>query len=51
MLQATTPALRQSQGKIVFVSSGAATGDTQGWAAYNSTKVRFTGILLLKFAV
>lgn len=39
MLQATAPALRQSKGKIVFVSSGAATGDTQGWAAYNSTKV------------
>lgn len=38
MLQAATPALRESKGKIVFVSSGAATGDTQGWAAYNSTK-------------
>ncbi|KAJ9126274.1 hypothetical protein QFC24_002005 [Naganishia onofrii] len=44
MLQATTPALRQSQGKIVFVSSGAATGDTQGWAAYNSTKAAMNSL-------
>ncbi|GHJ89758.1 hypothetical protein NliqN6_6160 [Naganishia liquefaciens] len=44
MLQATTPALRESKGKIVFVSSGAATGDTQGWAAYNSTKAAMNSL-------
>ncbi|KAJ9116035.1 hypothetical protein QFC20_000704 [Naganishia adeliensis] len=44
MLQATAPALRQSKGKVVFVSSGAATGDTQGWAAYNSTKAAMNSL-------
>ncbi|KAI5452537.1 hypothetical protein NCC49_000699 [Naganishia albida] len=44
MLQATAPSLRQSKGKIVFVSSGAATGDTQGWAAYNSTKAAMNSL-------
>ncbi|KAJ9118152.1 hypothetical protein QFC22_004055 [Naganishia vaughanmartiniae] len=44
MLQSTTTALRQTKGKIVFVSSGAATGDTQGWAAYNSTKAAMNSL-------
>ncbi|KAJ9111660.1 hypothetical protein QFC19_001018 [Naganishia cerealis] len=44
MLQSTAEALRQSKGKVVFVSSGAATGDTQGWAAYNSTKAAMNSL-------
>lgn len=36
--RAALPALRESKGTVVFVSSGAATGQTAGWAAYNASK-------------
>lgn len=41
MLQHATPHLRSAEngGKVVMVSSGAATGNTSGWGCYNSTKV------------
>jgi NAD(P)-dependent dehydrogenase (short-subunit alcohol dehydrogenase family) len=41
MLQHATPHLRSSEngGKVVMVSSGAATGNTSGWGCYNSSKV------------
>ncbi|CRG88692.1 short-chain dehydrogenase [Talaromyces islandicus] len=36
--KAALPALRESKGKIVFTSSGAATSATAGWALYGATK-------------
>lgn len=38
MVQAALPSLRQSKGRIVITSSGAATGAYQGWGAYGSGK-------------
>ncbi|KAL1591831.1 hypothetical protein SLS59_010059 [Nothophoma quercina] len=38
MVQAALPSLRQSRGRIVITSSGAATGAYQGWGAYGSGK-------------
>ena len=38
MVQAALPSLRKSRGRIVFTSSGAATGAYQGWGAYGSGK-------------
>ncbi|KAJ4993038.1 oxidoreductase C30D10.05c [Stagonosporopsis vannaccii] len=38
MVQAALPSLRQSHGRIVITSSGAATGAYQGWGAYGSGK-------------
>ena len=38
MVQAALPFLRQSRGRIVITSSGAATGAYQGWGAYGSGK-------------
>ncbi|KAF8529186.1 NAD-P-binding protein [Hysterangium stoloniferum] len=37
-VRSALPRLRESKGKIVFVSSGAATGGIAGWGAYNATK-------------
>ena len=39
-LRVTLPSLRASEhgGRIIFVSSGAATGNTYGWAPYNASK-------------
>lgn len=36
--KAALPALRESKGKIVFTSSGAAASATGGWALYGATK-------------
>ncbi|KAJ6115248.1 Short-chain dehydrogenase/reductase SDR [Penicillium sp. IBT 16267x] len=36
--KAALPALRQSKGKIIFTSSGAATGKYRGWGIYAATK-------------
>ncbi|KAF2997657.1 hypothetical protein E8E13_005543 [Curvularia kusanoi] len=38
MIQAALPSLRETSGRIVITSSGAATGHYQGWAAYGSGK-------------
>lgn len=39
-LQLALPDLRMSKngGRVVFISSGAATGSTPGWGAYNAGK-------------
>lgn len=37
-LQIVLPALRESQGRVVMISSGAATKTYQGWSAYGSSK-------------
>jgi len=37
-VRSALPRLRESKGKIVFVSSGAATGGIAGWGAYNASK-------------
>lgn len=43
-VQAALPALREAHGTVVFVSSGAATGQTAGWAAYNASKAAMNAI-------
>lgn len=39
-LRATIPWLRKSElgGRVIFMSSGSATGNTYGWAPYNASK-------------
>ncbi len=44
LLKHATPLLRPAggssdSGRVVFVSSGSATGNTAAWGAYNATKV------------
>lgn len=41
MMQAALPALRQSQGRIVNISTGAASRPMPSWSAYCSTKAGF----------
>ena len=45
-IQASLPALRKSPngGRIIFVSSGAATGGLAGWGAYNAGKAAMNSI-------
>lgn len=45
-IKATLPYLREStsQGKIVFVSSGAAVGSTTGWGPYNTSKAAMNSL-------
>ncbi|KZV76106.1 NAD-P-binding protein [Peniophora sp. CONT] len=45
-VQASLPALRKSPngGRVIFVSSGAATGGTAGWGAYNAGKAAMNSI-------
>lgn len=44
-LSASLPYLRKSNlATVVFVSSGAATGNTSGWSAYNATKAAMNSI-------
>ncbi|KAI0310802.1 hypothetical protein OF83DRAFT_828574 [Amylostereum chailletii] len=45
-IKAALPSLRQSPigGRIVFVSSGAATGGVAGWGAYNASKAAMNSI-------
>lgn len=38
MLQLSIPALRESKGKVIFTSSGAAVGNYAAWGAYNASK-------------
>lgn len=37
-VRSALPRLRESKGRIIFVSSGAATGDIASWGAYNTSK-------------
>ncbi|KAF9247287.1 hypothetical protein BU15DRAFT_39073 [Melanogaster broomeanus] len=45
-LQAALPALRSSPstGRVIFISSGAATGNIPGWAAYNAGKAAMNSL-------
>ncbi|PWY96987.1 NAD(P)-binding protein [Testicularia cyperi] len=43
-VRAALPALRASGGSVVFVSSGAAVGNTAGWTAYNASKAAMNAI-------
>ncbi|KAG0706628.1 hypothetical protein DFH29DRAFT_900532 [Suillus ampliporus] len=43
-IRATLPALRESTGRIVFVSSGAAIGGIHGWGAYNASKAAMNSL-------
>ncbi|WFD36730.1 hypothetical protein MCUN1_003617 [Malassezia cuniculi] len=43
-LKAALPALRASKGRVVMVSSGAATGRTSAWSAYNASKAALNAI-------
>lgn len=38
ILQIAIPHLRQTKGKCIFTSSGAATGNYTAWSAYNASK-------------
>lgn len=46
MLQHATPHLRKAEhgGKVVMVSSGAATGNTFGWGCYNTSKAALNSL-------
>lgn len=37
-VRASLPQLRANKGKVVFVSSGSAVGNTAAWGAYNASK-------------
>lgn len=43
-IRASLPGLRESKGRIIFVSSGAATGNMYGWGAYNASKAAMNGL-------
>ena len=43
-LRTSLPALRSVQGKVVFVSSGAAVGGLAGWAPYNASKAALNSL-------
>jgi NAD(P)-dependent dehydrogenase (short-subunit alcohol dehydrogenase family) len=45
-LQVALPALRSNPntGRVIFISSGAATGGTAGWAAYNAGKAAMNSL-------
>lgn len=46
LCQAAIPALRESNGKIIFTSSGAAAAAYQGWGAYGSSKAAMNHLAL-----
>ena len=43
-LRASVPALRLSQGRVIFVSSGAAVGGLAGWGPYNASKAALNSL-------
>jgi len=43
-IKASLPALRESKGRIIFISSGAATGGIPGWAPYNASKAAMNSL-------
>lgn len=43
-LRASLSALRSAQGRIVFVSSGAAVGGVAGWGPYNASKAALNSL-------
>jgi len=43
-VRAALPKLRESKGRIVFISSGAAIGGVAGWGAYNASKAAMNSL-------
>lgn len=43
-IRASLPGLRESMGRIIFVSSGAATGNIHGWGVYNASKAAMNSL-------
>ncbi|OJA09385.1 hypothetical protein AZE42_06822 [Rhizopogon vesiculosus] len=43
-IRASLPALRESKGEVIFISSGAAVGDIPGWAPYNAGKAAMNSL-------
>lgn len=43
-IQIALPHLREFGGRVVFVSSGAATGGMAGWGAYNASKAAMNSL-------
>ncbi|KAI0068649.1 short-chain dehydrogenase [Artomyces pyxidatus] len=43
-LRAALPSLRQSRGRAIFVSSGAAVGNIAGWGPYNASKAAMNSL-------
>lgn len=43
-LRASLPALRSAQGRVIFVSSGAAVGGLAGWGPYNASKAALNSL-------
>ena len=43
-LRASLPALRVAQGRVVFVSSGAAVNGPAGWGPYNASKAALNSL-------
>jgi len=43
-LRASLSALRSTQGRVVFVSSGAAVGGLAGWGPYNASKAALNSL-------
>jgi NAD(P)-dependent dehydrogenase (short-subunit alcohol dehydrogenase family) len=43
-IRTSLPALRESKGRIIFISSGAATGNIPGWAPYNASKAAMNSL-------
>lgn len=44
LIKASLPLLRESKGRVIFVSSGAATGGTAGWGPYNASKAALNSL-------
>jgi len=44
MLKLAIPHLRESKGKCIFTSSGAATGNYTAWSAYNASKAALNSL-------
>ncbi|EUC66274.1 short-chain dehydrogenase/reductase, putative [Rhizoctonia solani AG-3 Rhs1AP] len=44
LIKAGLPLLRESSGRIIFVSSGAATGGIAGWGPYNASKAAMNSL-------
>jgi NAD(P)-dependent dehydrogenase (short-subunit alcohol dehydrogenase family) len=43
-LRGSLPALRSTQGRVIFVSSGAAVGGLGGWGPYNASKAALNSL-------
>ena len=44
-LKAAVPHLRESKGRAIFISSGAAAGGYAGWGAYSATKAAMNSLV------